>query len=170
MTDGSFDTNPSSEPYTNQYLQIVKDSNLSNCFFKFLFNVEEDNKAQKEETTKRNETPPQRASSKKTKEFTCSYDNCSKAYRSKENLMLHIQNVHMKQKPYKCSYCSMQFSHRNGRIYHERKVHTLEFPYKCQYEECGHVFPCKSAMMAHIRSAHLHIKRKKYNKKNIRTD
>ena len=47
MTDGSFDTNPSSEPYTNQYLQIVKDSNLSNCFFKFLFNVEEDNKAQK---------------------------------------------------------------------------------------------------------------------------
>ena len=55
MTDGSFDTNPSSEPYTNQYLQIVKDSNLSNSFFKFLFNVEEDNKTQKEETTKRNE-------------------------------------------------------------------------------------------------------------------
>ena len=164
MTDGSFDTNPSSEPYTNQYLQIVKDSNLSNCFFKFLFNVEEENNAKKEES-KRIESQPQKTISKKTKEYKCTYDNCTKAYRSKENLMLHIQNVHKKQKPYKCSYCSIQFSHRNGRIYHERKVHTLEFPYKCQYEGCGHKFPCKSAMMAHIRSAHLHIKRKKYSKR-----
>lgn len=57
------------------------------------------------------------------KKWKCSYKGCSKIYCSKENLNLHIQNIHWKLKPYKCYYCDLRFSHRNGRIYHQKKKH-----------------------------------------------
>ncbi len=46
--------------------------------------------------------------------FKCEYVGCDKAYKSKENLNLHIKNIHLKVKPYQCSFCSSRFSHRNG--------------------------------------------------------
>jgi len=45
--------------------------------------------------------------------FKC--DSCSKSYKSKENLNLHIKNKHIGMKPYNCDYCSSKFSHRNGK-------------------------------------------------------
>ena len=59
------------------------------------------------------------------KQWKCTYDNCAKAYCSKENLKLHIQNVHLNEKPYPCYFCNLRFSHRNGRIYHQKKVHLI---------------------------------------------
>ena len=176
MSNISTETTPSREE--NDYIKLIKESNLSNCFFKFLFTLEEDNdKGLKEEIQHNLLTPlenvfhqpeVQKEEIKKTiKQYVCEYENCGKSYRSKENLNLHIQNVHQNIKPYQCLYCPMKFSHRNGRIYHERKVHTQNLPYKCHYEGCEHVFPCKSAMMAHVRSAHLHIKRKKNKKTQL---
>lgn len=88
------------------------------------------------------------------KVYKCEYEGCPKVYRSRENLKLHIQNIHKKQKPYQCNYCVLRFSHRNGRIYHERKVHTLYFPYKCPMENCSSSFPCKSALNFHLKSNH----------------
>lgn len=99
--------------------------------------------------------------SDKERKFNCSYANCKKEYRSKENLLFHIKNVHDKLKPFQCSYCLMKFSHRNGKIYHERKQHTSILPYSCTYEGCNQKFPCKSAMTAHFNSIHLLIKRKR---------
>ena len=60
---------------------------------------------------------------------------CGKVYRSKENVCLHYQNIHLKKKPYKCEYCNCEFSHRNGKTYHVRKFHTKIFPYNCPFKE-----------------------------------
>lgn len=86
--------------------------------------------------------------------FIC--NDCFKVYNSKENMILHFKNIHLKQKPYKCSYCSAGFSHRNGKIYHERKFHTKIFPYICPYiDKCKLNFPTKSSLKYHIKAKHL---------------
>lgn len=46
----------------------------------------------------------------------CDYAGCEKAYKSRENLILHIRNKHIGEKPYQCRYCISRFSHRNGII------------------------------------------------------
>ena len=98
------------------------------------------------------------------KSFTCK--DCNKTYKSKENLTLHIKNIHLKQKPYNCKYCSAVFSHRNGisfiylgKTYHERKFHTKYLPHKCDYEECPATFASKSALNYHLKSQHKNGKR-----------
>ena len=48
MSNVSTETTPSKEE--NDYIKLINESNLSNCFFKFLFALEEDNdKGLKEE-------------------------------------------------------------------------------------------------------------------------
>jgi hypothetical protein len=47
--------------------------------------------------------------------FKCDYEGCDKAYKSKENLSLHIKNKHLMIKPYQCCFCILRFSHRNGK-------------------------------------------------------
>jgi hypothetical protein len=48
--------------------------------------------------------------------FDCSVKGCGKKYTTKENLNLHISNVHLHVKPYNCSFCKKIFSHRNGKL------------------------------------------------------
>ena len=50
------------------------------------------------------------------------YKDCEKQYKSRENLFFHIQNVHLKKKPYSCKLCKNAFSHRNGLNYHHIKI------------------------------------------------
>lgn len=88
------------------------------------------------------------------KRYRCGYENCSKSYKSKENLILHYKNKHLCLKPYQCDYCSMSFSHRNGKTYHERKVHTLVFPHKCSFPGCEMKFASKSALTYHTKHQH----------------
>ena len=86
--------------------------------------------------------------------YLCNYKGCSNLYRSKENLVLHYKNKHLKEKPYRCSYCKATFSHRNGKTYHERKVHTLIFPHKCSFLNCDMKFASKSALNYHLKHQH----------------
>ena len=78
---------------------------------------------------------------KKDKKDKCKYNlkificYCGKIYRSKENVSLHYQNIHLKKKPYKCDFNNCEFSHRNGKTYHVRKFHTKIFPYICPFKE-----------------------------------
>ena len=53
---------------------------------------------------------------KERKTFKCEVTGCEKIYKSKENLNLHIKNIHLNLKPYRCRFCSSTFSHRNGNI------------------------------------------------------
>ncbi len=79
---------------------------------------------------------------------------CGKEFHTKENQKLHFQNIHLKQKPYKCSFCDCRFSHRNGKTYHERIFHTFILPYKCNFEGCKCQFASKSALNYHIKNKH----------------
>ncbi len=51
---------------------------------------------------------------KAAKMYRCNYTECNKSYKSKENLTLHVKNIHLNEKPYSCKYCKSVFSHRNG--------------------------------------------------------
>ena len=64
--------------------------------------------------------------------FQCHFFPCDKTYKSRENLDLHLSNVHLKIKPYCCSFCDRKFSHRNGRIYHERVTHVSSLLFLCR--------------------------------------
>ena len=88
---------------------------------------------------------------KEIKLFKCI---CGKVFHSKENQILHFKNIHLKQKPYKCSYCNSKFSHRNGKTYHERIFHTFILPYKCDYDNCKLSFASKSALTYHKNNKH----------------
>jgi hypothetical protein len=57
-------------------------------------------------------------SHKSAKLYKCTYRGCIKSYKSKENLTLHVKNIHLKEKPYSCKFCSSLFSHRNGKNFH----------------------------------------------------
>lgn len=48
--------------------------------------------------------------------YHCKYEGCTSKYKTKENLRLHIKNIHLKIKPYKCGFCELKFSHRNGKL------------------------------------------------------
>lgn len=67
---------------------------------------------------------------KSVKSFYCTYRDCVKQYKSRENLFFHIQNVHLKQKPYACKYCENSFSHRNGLNYHLKNFHHCKIEKK----------------------------------------
>ena len=86
--------------------------------------------------------------------YMCNYKDCQNLYRSKENLVLHYKNKHLKEKPYHCSFCKATFSHRNGKTYHERKAHTLIFPHKCTFQNCDMKFASKSALNYHLKHQH----------------
>lgn len=47
----------------------------------------------------------------------CHFFPCMKVFKSRENLDLHILNIHLKIKPFSCEFCEKKFSHRNGMIY-----------------------------------------------------
>lgn len=56
-------------------------------------------------------------SHKTVKFYQCTYKGCVKSYKSKENLTLHVKNIHLKEKPYSCRFCPSLFSHRNGNLF-----------------------------------------------------
>lgn len=90
-------------------------------------------------------------SNKKIKLYKCL---CGKVFHTKENQILHFKNIHLKQKPYKCSFCDCKFSHRNGKTYHERIYHTFILPYKCNFNNCNLAFASKSALNYHLKNKH----------------
>lgn len=65
---------------------------------------------------------------------------CGKIYKSKENVILHIKNIHLDEKPYSCEICHTGFSHRNGKNYHMRKFHTKILPYICTFNQCKNIY------------------------------
>jgi len=124
--------------YTNNDLKIKNldinsnnkteevDNNINNSKYNTIFNIERmkfDMQIDKSEKNFKNkkhiriiETQLKKKDelNLKKKEFICHFQNCYKKYKSKENLNLHIKNIHYNIKPYLCRFCSACFSHRNG--------------------------------------------------------
>lgn len=93
--------------------------------------------------------------------FKCPEPECNKLYKSKENLNLHMKNIHEGIKPYQCKYCSIRFSHRNGiyiviigKTYHERKFHNHFLPHVCNLFNCTKAFASRSALNYHKMNQH----------------
>jgi hypothetical protein len=85
---------------------LLNSKDDSDSTYKYIFNIiniPQDNKSNINPTTY-----------KQNSIFKCEADGCQKVYKSKENLTLHIKNIHLNLKPYKCRFCNMTFSHRNG--------------------------------------------------------
>jgi hypothetical protein len=52
----------------------------------------------------------------KHKIYKCPIDSCTKFYSTSENMKLHYKTIHLKLKPYKCTFCDSAFTHRNGKL------------------------------------------------------
>lgn len=97
---------------------------ILNNSFSFLVPVQINNELDKEnskfskgsrENSEINTNLSASSKNKLVKSFPCSFFGCNKIYKSKENLILHFKNIHLKQKPYSCRFCKSLFSHRNGK-------------------------------------------------------
>lgn len=90
--------------------------NLKNSSFNSFphFNKDENEGRINEDSFKISNSSISIETSKHIKKYNCIHENCSKIFKTKENLNLHIKNIHLKIKPYSCAYCPAVFSHRNG--------------------------------------------------------
>ena len=116
----------------------------------------------------------------KTKEnrcekIACNFNECKVLLSSKISLKRHIDGVHLKKKPYKCTMCDLSFA-RNGHLKrHKEAVHLGLRPYKCP--KCNLSFVRKSHLDCHYNAIHATVKpyecglcSKKFPKKCQRND
>ena len=99
-----------------------------------------------------------KASEKKTNSpFEC--DQCGKRFTTKGNMTNHINIVHWKIKPHRCSQpdCSKSFFLKGNLQVHIDSVHK-KIRVKCPVHECGATFRTKLGVPAHMRKEHGHAK------------
>lgn len=63
--------------------------------------------------------------------FPCEY--CVMRFKQTGNRKKHIEETHMRRKPFNCSICKTTFSRKHARDTHERAVHQQLRPYACPY-------------------------------------
>ena len=136
-------------------IDSLYENNLSIILENFKEEKKEETNHNKENILIKNIIKPKRKRKKgKKKIYKCI---CGKEFHTKENQTLHFKNIHLKIKPYQCSFCGSKFSHRNGKNYHERTFHTFIFPYKCNFANCNCQFASKSSLNYHMKNKHSNI-------------
>lgn len=85
--------------------------------------------------------------------FKCPFEECSREFNHKRNLVDHFRGHHQETKPHACPYpnCSKSFLRPAHLLIHQR-IHTGEKPYACEYPGCGKKWNQKSALKQHMRS------------------
>ncbi|XP_028967576.1 gastrula zinc finger protein XlCGF67.1 [Galendromus occidentalis] len=76
----------------------------------------------------------------------CAY--CLKLYATRRILEIHINTVHLKQRPYPCCICHQTFTQR-GTLNRHLRIHTGE---RFECVDCGRSYTQKSHMVDHVRT------------------
>lgn len=78
---------------------------------------------------------------------------CNSSFKRNEHLRIHIQRVHLKEKPYKCDHknCHKSFSQIGDRNIHLQS-HSSSKPHVCTY--CGKCYRLQKALRAHVKIIH----------------
>ncbi|OMJ80506.1 hypothetical protein SteCoe_19200 [Stentor coeruleus] len=84
----------------------------------------------------------------KVKIYCCMYDGCYKEYKTKYNLIRHINVNHLKKKIGKCSICNKEFVDYDNLKEH-LTIHSNTKPYSCTL--CGKNYRNKCMMIRHKR-------------------
>lgn len=77
---------------------------------------------------------------------------CDKRFNLKSNLISHMRNVHLKERPYECSVCNMGFFIKRQMLYHYMATHTNERNFKC--EVCGKAYATQCSKRKHMKKNH----------------
>jgi DNA-directed RNA polymerase subunit RPC12/RpoP len=79
-------------------------------------------------------------------------DMCERKFHLKSNLMLHMRQVHLKERSYECSVCNMGFFIKRHMVGHYLATHTNERKYKC--EICGKAYATQNSRGKHMKKNH----------------
>ena len=71
---------------------------------------------------------------------------CGRHFSKKENMEVHIQAVHLKERPHRCKHCLQTFSQKGHMINHILGAHEGVKPFKC---DCGSSFAAKKTLRDH---------------------
>ena len=84
----------------------------------------------------------------KVKKHLCKI--CNKLFGSPADLKRHIDGVHLKIRPHKCTKCNQSFTLLNTLVLHMR-THTKERPFICKFKDCKKSFSTSSYLACHYR-------------------
>lgn len=95
---------------------------------------------------------------KKEIKFEC--DMCGRAFSDRSNLKAHMMSHHDgKRFACSYDDCTKRFKSKAGLKYHVRLVHTKEFPYSCDVPGCAKVFANRSNWRRHVKSHRRRLER-----------
>ena len=77
---------------------------------------------------------------------------CDCTFSQKQHLKTHTDSLHEGKKPHKCSICDYSCSQKGGLKYHINAVHEGKKPHKCSI--CDYSFSLKGILRKHIKSVH----------------
>jgi hypothetical protein len=89
--------------------------------------------------------------------FRCTFADCAKKnYATGEGLRLHVRNVHLCAKNWKClaQECSRSFVRQSDLRMHIIRMHSQIRPYPCLVQVCNKSFACHSELRRHVHSCH----------------
>ena len=82
--------------------------------------------------------------------FEC--ETCTKEFKTKESLKIHINSIHEKTKTFTCKLCSKLFYKAATLAIHKRQVHENRRNHECEF--CRKSFVTKEQLKSHIQSIH----------------
>jgi uncharacterized Zn-finger protein len=80
--------------------------------------------------------------------FGCGF--CDMRFKQTGNRKKHIEETHMRRKPFSCAVCLATFSRKHARDTHQRAVHEQLRPHECPY--CHKLYKNQSDLNKHIRT------------------
>lgn len=93
---------------------------------------------------------------KHTGQFKCTHEGCDVVFIRKGDLKRHVNAVHLKLQPHKCSTCDYNCSSNDLLQRHISSVHLKLRPFKCT--SCDSAFANNSNLQTHIKAVHQNLR------------